>query len=920
MPPGPFTSPILFGREPDLAHLLDRVQRSGVTAVTARAQMGKSALLNELAARLTQRPDGGLFKTPLVGITESLGETSDLLLRAVSSLYTRWIASSNFREQGGVIAAQQNHDLIGRAGEVVGKLFKSLAIKPLEPVADLVSDTLSGLASANRDLKSGRLELPRLQTEEARDLLQIVADISGRPLVLIMDQWEKSPSPEIECNILDNFLRHTADWPVCHIFLGVRSDKTPVDLLAKLAGNPNAAIEFFCLPDMHLDTLEAQRSLLDALHSTLPFTATIPDAQLLTLLDGYPGTLARWLATSFPPPITTYSRLAQLADDANQYRYPEFDTELRRLKEFRPLAMRVALLPYAATAEGYRKLRLELLASSTGVGLDELKTAGILESSPPPSLGHAKRADAALAWFLANAHEELYDVTEALILSLAARIRQLTGDASVFAGSLSALCAVARQLDLSPISQALTQSAASVLQDRNLDSSSLTDPDLASSAAESSVILLSFGLFNFFNRSEPDSPLSSALLGQLRALSSSFAQVNATHIQFAMALFNAANNQHLSNQDRDKLRDELRQLNVAYPALSPVAEFLARALFNAFNDTAIADGPRREVLYAELSVLAQSNSVSTTIQESFSRATQERFLQATKQGDDPAAAAFLDRLRKLAAAYPSAPSIVLSFAMGLHNAMLFARNEPTPVHMEALLQELHALHHAHASDSAVAKQLSLGLLLSLRSLHVPELPAPESPSPDLETLREPEVFSAERLSKEAAATGTMKTSAAGSVPQEVAAIRAADIAARQAALEELKAVRGAALAAGESLLKEVRALHRAFEPNPDLGEVLATGLSYRVASLAGSDAFTPRQTCLAEMRSLILEYPSTRGIQERQAQSIFLTVLQTSGTPDGNPDTLAPLLGELQALIEMNRDSPAIFDLLRSLRSIMNPT
>jgi len=101
MPPEPFTSPILFGREPDLAHLLDRVQRSGVTAVIARAQMGKSALLNELAARLTQRPDETLFKTPLVGITESLGETSDLLLRAVSSLYTCWIASSNFREQGG---------------------------------------------------------------------------------------------------------------------------------------------------------------------------------------------------------------------------------------------------------------------------------------------------------------------------------------------------------------------------------------------------------------------------------------------------------------------------------------------------------------------------------------------------------------------------------------------------------------------------------------------------------------------------------------------------------------------------------------------------------------------------------------------------------------------------------------------------
>jgi hypothetical protein len=868
MPPEPSTAPILFGREPDLALLIDRVQHPGVTAVVARAQMGKSAVLNELAVRLTQRPDGDLFKAPLVGITESLGETSDLLLRAVSSLYTRWIASSSFREQGGVFAAQQNHDLIGRAGEVVGKLFKSIAGKPLEPIADLVSDTLSGLASANRELKTAALELPRLQTEQARDLLQIVADISKRPLVLIMDQWEKSPSPEIECNILDNFLRPTADWPACHIVLGVRSDKAPLDLLTKLASNPNAAIEIFHLPDMHLDTPEAQRPLLDALHSALPFIATVPDAQLITLLDGYPGTLARWLATNVPPPITTYARLAQLADDANSYRYPEFGTELSRLKEFRPLAMRVALLPYTATAEGYRKLRPEVLASSTGAGLDELKTAGVLESSSPPSFGHAKRADAARAWFLGNAHEELYDVAEALILSLAARIRQLTGDAGVFAGSLSALCDVARQLELSPVAQALTQSAASVLQDRNLDSSSLADPDLTSNVAESSVTLLSFGLFNFFNRSEPNSTLSSTLLSQLRALSTGFAQVSATHSQFAMALFNATIDQSLSTQERDKLLDELRQLAIAYPALTPVVEFLARALFNTLNDTALEDDSRREALYAELSALAGSNSGNITIQESFSRATQN--LQAAKQGDDPASgAALLDRLRKLAAAYPSAPSIVVNFAMGLHSAMLSARNESTPVHMEALLQELHVLYQTHASDPAIAKQLALGLLVSLHSVEVSELPSPESPGSDV---------------------------------------------------EDLKARRAAALAAGESLLEEVRALHRAFEPNPDLGEALALGLSYRVSSLAGEDAFKQRQAYLTETRSLILEYPLQRGIQEKQAQSLFLTVLQTSGTPDGNPETLAPLLQELQGLIEINRDSPVILDLLRSLSSIMNPT
>lgn len=901
--PEPATSPILFGREPDLAHLLERAQRSGVTAVTARAQMGKSAVLNELAARLEQQPDGNLFKAPLVGITESLGETSDLLLRAVSSLYTRWIASASFREQGGVVAAQQNHDLIGRAGEVVGKLFKSLAVKPLEPVADLVSDTLSGLASANRDLKTGALELPRLQTEQARDLLQIVARISGRRLVLIMDQWEKSPSPEIECNILDNFLRHTSDWPPCHIFLGVRSEKGPLDLLAKLAGDSVGAMEIFPLPDMHLDTPDAQRQLLDTLHNALPFSATLPGNELLTLLDGYPGTLARWLATNVPPPVTTYARLAQLADDANSYRYPEFDSELRLLKEFRPLAMRIALLPYAATAEGYRKLRVELLASATGAGLDELKTAGVLENSSPPSYGHTKRADAARAWFLANAHEELYDVSEALILSLAARIRQLTGDTRVFAGSLSALRSIARQLDLSPIAQALTQSAASVLQDSDLDSSCLTDPSLAESVAEPSATLLSFGLFNFFNQTEPGSSLSFALLGQLRALSARLAQISAAHVQFSMALFNASMNQKLSTPDRDKLLDELRQLSLAYPALTPIAEFLARALFNAFFDTAPTDDLRRAGLYAELGVLAQANPGSVSIQESFARATQERLLESAKQGGDPdAAAALLDRLRQLAAGYPSAPSIVLSFAMGLHNAMIFARSEPPPGSREALLQELRSLFHVHPSDAAVAKQLAAGLLLCIHALHVPELAAAESSSPAIATPPGPEVSSSEAVAKEAAA------------------IPAAAIATKQAAMQERKARRSAILEAGESLLDEVRALHRSFEPDPYLGEVLATGLSYRVTSLAGEEAFSLRQRYLAETRSLIVEYPSTRAIQERQAQSIFYTVLQTSGTPDANPETLAPLLAELQGLIEMNPDSPVILDLLRSLQSINNPT
>jgi hypothetical protein len=96
----PDHSQVLFGREPDLAYLLERSEQSGITAVIGRAQMGKSWLLTELARRLSH--EAGSVHSPaihfqtllgrplyLVGFAESLGETADLLLRAVVDLYAR---------------------------------------------------------------------------------------------------------------------------------------------------------------------------------------------------------------------------------------------------------------------------------------------------------------------------------------------------------------------------------------------------------------------------------------------------------------------------------------------------------------------------------------------------------------------------------------------------------------------------------------------------------------------------------------------------------------------------------------------------------------------------------------------------------------------------------------------------------------
>src|SRR5215469_13362832 len=118
-------SAILFGRGPDLAYLLSRAGRKGITAVVGRAQMGKSWLLTELARQLSQDRAAlhsgtiqslNLKDRPsyLVGFTD---ETADPLLRAVVDLYTRWLENSSYREQALVVWQQQKKDLVSKAGE-----------------------------------------------------------------------------------------------------------------------------------------------------------------------------------------------------------------------------------------------------------------------------------------------------------------------------------------------------------------------------------------------------------------------------------------------------------------------------------------------------------------------------------------------------------------------------------------------------------------------------------------------------------------------------------------------------------------------------------------------------------------------------------------------------------------------------------
>ena len=522
----PNRSSILFGRNPDLSYLLGRAENKGITAVAGRAQMGKSWLLTELARRLSAPPS-----QYVVGFTESLGETPDLLLRAVVDLYTRWLSDSNYWEQAQVTWQQQKKDLVGNVGKAVGTIFEKLSklgAKPVEAVGGLVKETFDGLASANRELLTGGIQLPRLQIEQGRDLLALVFQITGRPLVLVLDQWEKSPAIELETNILDAFVRHLDEWPLCHIFVGVRSEEKPSAAVKGLRDGFPGAVEVYDLPPMHLEG-SASGDLIQHVREHVPAAVNVADQKLLEMISGYPGTVARW-TSPYSAQTVKLDELKVLADDANAYRFGEFKVVVPALSDDeRCLAMRLALVPSAGSEEGWKALHDVVLQGSQARYLDALKRKKLLDASTPPSYGHAKRSEAALQCFTDDYWEELREESGSLIIRLGSRVGNTAPEVLPFVGALITLLPIATDLDLPSLPQAACRSALSLAGIQTLA------PETLLSAVETArkdgtqaavAPLLAMGLVNTLTAAKQEEALErrDALLEELRQLVQTYPQ------------------------------------------------------------------------------------------------------------------------------------------------------------------------------------------------------------------------------------------------------------------------------------------------------------------------------------------------------------------------------------------------------------
>ena len=715
----PDRSQTLFGRQPDLDYLLQRTDQPGLTAIVGRPMMGKSWLLTELARQLSiaKPPAPSILAQPpiLVGYTEAEGETADLLLRSVVDLYSRWLSNSTYWEQAQITYQQQNKDLLGKAGVAFGTLFEKLSklgSKPGEAVGSLVKEAFENLASANRDLLTGGIQLPRLQIDQARDLLSLVHKITGCRIVLVFDQWEKSTGIQLESNILDSFLRHLDEWPPCHIVLGLRPEENPAKAIKKLQKERPGSVEIYDVPPMHFDSAAAAEPLLQYVREHISMEAAVTDEDLLEMISGYPGTIYVWTGPSNAMRRHSLADLKKLADDAHAARFVEFEVLLPQLSDTeRCLAIRLSLLPECRNRESWEALKSIAMEKAQTKDLDTLYRKRVLDSAAPRTYGHPKRHEAAQKWLIANFREELKETCEHLVFSLSDSVRDLSPSGVPNATSLVDLRALASSLELSSPVQALCESAQSLFGDADGGKLLVGAAEFRGRYSKAAPLpLLAMGLLNtmYYAKQEDNVSLRDALLDELRHLHQAYPADSAVLENLAKGLFNTLN--HAKQEDnlslRDALLDELRHFHQAYPADPAVRQRLAKGLFIMLIDAKQEDNlSLRDALPNELRRFHQAYPADPAVREWLARGLFNTLIDANEENNFSLRDALLDELRHLHQAYPADPAVRECLANGLLITLIDANHEDN--------LSLRNLHQADPADSALRERLAEGLFSRL---------------------------------------------------------------------------------------------------------------------------------------------------------------------------------------------------------------
>jgi tetratricopeptide (TPR) repeat protein len=450
--------PVVFGRQLTLEYLEQRVQHCGLTAVTGGPMTGKSAVLSELDRRL--RADGRY----LVGMYEAKAREVSHFLYAIANLYERWLADASMHKQATVLWRQHSTEWIPRVGQAVGRVLKVIAGKDATGLGELVSSAFDGLKALQEELKSARLSLAPLPYDQTRDLANLVNDITGKRVVLILDEWGGSADPPHERQTLETFLKHTQEWHQTHIVFAVRATIGPErdgEDLTFLRRSELAQVHK--LPPLDLSSESERKKLLLYLRERVPASADASDDELVELIGGMPGVVSRWVEGARLGSLET---LRQSADEAHAFRYTDLARALDRLpKEALLLCARVSFLP-GLNRQIWGDCRAAVLEGLDSAVLDYL-VGGVLERHPEdiriPSFGHETRHAAARRHITREYPYLMTRVADELIEHLASRISGVEDKDAFAVAVLASREKVLSAVDCSAISQFLVAAAASVM-------------------------------------------------------------------------------------------------------------------------------------------------------------------------------------------------------------------------------------------------------------------------------------------------------------------------------------------------------------------------------------------------------------------------------------------------------------------------
>lgn len=706
-----------FGRGPDIDYLRQRVATPGITFLAARPKMGKSWLLLALAQKLSEGDPKAEPPGYLVGYHECRsGE--EFLRYTLQDLYTRWLQDASLLQQAKKALDDKKDSWLPAAARVLGAIFGGGLPGGL---GDAVKAAIDGLVSANDSLKSGGFELPRLADDQGRDLAVTLKEITGRRLVLIFDAWEKTGSLEKERAFLEIYLAHRDKWPEIHFVVALRYPNlsgTAADsayLAAQDMAASSARVKIHELPNLYLNDPAESARLTAYLRRCLPNASAVSDAQLLAMLQAYPGTLERW---ADDPDLATADQLKSAANDAEMFLYRELGEQLGALEKGQTplaagqitLALRLALLP-RLSAETWPLLKPVIEDGLPPDGWIDICVGGLLTGGLFPTFGHDTRHQAAATWFLKKAattyEARISKEASRLIIGTGRRMHSVTPALPIFSAAVNGVYQTSRPVALTPLADAFglantalrgQNPAAALLFSAKWQGSSENVADLSP--------ILSGGLFNAIIDAQTarDFPLAMGLLEELRRLVKAFPLEQAVRQWFAMILVNSANFARSQGNAEltQSLIDELRGLAQAHPEDASLNPELALALHNAI---AAADTPQALAqtvpLLEELRGLPSAGPDIRIVQSLADSLFYAIFngLRAGRSFEqlEP----WLDELRKIASAHANA-MVVLCFGDALLHVGFESVKQQAPERTEAIVTELRAVQLRFPADPKLA--------------------------------------------------------------------------------------------------------------------------------------------------------------------------------------------------------------------------